>query len=96
MGFREIFNITDTPLEMWLPGQLYLEGNQGIIDALWDAGICMDDWDYLVVGPPDILDSQEEPLNYWHEQILRGCSSNRWYLVRLNGTQVAVGVAYHA
>ena len=35
------------------------------IDALWDAGVDMDDWDYVIFGPPEILVSREEEQRDW-------------------------------
>lgn len=32
------------------------------VQELWDAGVCMDDWDYLILLPPSVLN--EEPISY--------------------------------
>lgn len=82
------------------------------IDDLWTEGVDCDDWDYMVVCPPDVLKETEreeegdwdtahtvptwEPKDYSLGRILTGCCSNQWYKVKFRGKQVAIGVAYHA
>jgi hypothetical protein len=29
------------------------------VDALWDLGVNMDDWDYMILADPDILEEEE-------------------------------------
>jgi hypothetical protein len=28
-------------------------------DYLWSVGVCLDDWNFAIVGEPDILEEQE-------------------------------------
>lgn len=30
-------------------------------DKLWDQGVCMDDWDYAIICPPDVVVEEEYP-----------------------------------
>ena len=75
-------------------------------EELWDVGVCMDDWDYVVVSDPL---PEDEAVPYVPGFSLRlelddlcaapaltGCCYNTWYLVRFRGAVRVVGVAYHA
>ena len=79
-------------IEVWFPDTL----SQEVIDDLWTAGVDMDDWDYVVIGHPCILDASDEPIQYHRARLLTGVCENRWYRVTLRGREMAVGVAYHA
>lgn len=78
------------------------------IEALWGAGVCMDDWDYIIIGPASILkrpcwyvaddpDADDEwgPTSHYVAALLNGPCYDKWYRVELDGLPVAVGVAYH-
>lgn len=92
-------------LEVWFPDDV--QQDAALIEDLWNAGVCMDDWDYLVIGPPEMLEEIDEkdgealqrgygPRDYGVEQLLHGLCDNRWYRVTLRGQAFALGVAYHA
>ena len=73
------------------------------MDYFWDKGICLDDYDYMLVCPPNIIkkvvDQEEpcyEPISYTFERLLTGCFENKWYRVNFRGKKVALGIAYHA
>jgi len=73
-------------------------------DHFWSEGVCMDDWDYMVVAPLDMIEPINEdgsgeawhPNSYTLERLLDGVCSNEWYRAEVNGEDRAVGVAYHA
>jgi hypothetical protein len=78
-------------------------------DALWDAGVDMDDWDYMLIIPDKEITTTKwtnhpdtppnhGPLNYWLEHYLLDASWRRkteWYRVEFRGEQVGMGIAYH-
>lgn len=72
------------------------------IAAFWAQGVCMDDWDYVVLAPVTTLyaDSSESSgygqSEYVFERILVGCCSNDWHRATYRGVEYAVGVAYHS
>jgi hypothetical protein len=79
------------------------------IESLWQQGVNMDDWDYMLLCPPDVVhevkkrddwDHSEytefDCKDWWLDGMLRGCSSNRWYRANLRGKEWAIGIAYHA
>lgn len=79
------------------------------IEALWDEGVNMDDWDYVLIVPAEALEidaalgNNEEPDKKYYapktydlERLLTGVCDNRWYVVNFRGERVGVGVAYHA
>ena len=74
------------------------------IDALWNQGVNLDDWDYMLVVPADILEESEldsgekdlQPQDWHIQQLLIGLCENKWYKVRFHGKTVGVGIAYHA
>jgi len=75
-----------------------------ISECLRKHGVDLDDWDYAVFGPPEMVrlakndDGREylEPTKWTYERILTGCCDNTWYLVNINGKEYALGMAYHA
>jgi len=75
-------------------------------EALWDSGVNLDDWDYLLVVPESSLAIREggkyrPPYygedGYTHDlaRLLTGCCDNLWYIVAFRGKTVGMGVAYH-
>jgi hypothetical protein len=79
------------------------------IDAFWEQDVNMDDWDYIVLAPPETITATQRRDEWngtecteWDQQvyefdrILVGSSSNRWYKAAFRGKEYAVGVAYHA
>ncbi len=77
-----------------------------MLAALWDQGVNLDDWDYMLVVPASALATNEggdtRPLDYGEvgythdlECLLTGCYDNRWYVVAFRGSMVGIGVAYH-
>jgi hypothetical protein len=73
--------------------------DRGYIDELWDQGVNLDDWDYLIIAPVDQIEwVGDEPEPAWNNplgRLLTGCCANRWYKVQWDGQEVALGVAYH-
>lgn len=77
-------------------------------DALWDQGVNMDDWDYILVLPletireVDATDWEGKPIREWEatdytvERLLTGCCSNTFYKANFRGETVALGIAYHS
>lgn len=80
-------------------------------DEFWAQGVCMDDWDYMILveNPDEVLatyqESDEEPGEeqtrytpkvYDFDRMLVGCCSNVWYRAKFRGKEYAIGVAYHA
>lgn len=77
-------------------------------DALWDQGVNMDDWDYILVLPVETIrevDSTDwegkpckeyEPTNLTVERLLTGCCANVFYKADFRGATVALGIAYHS
>ena len=74
------------------------------IDDLWNQGVCMEDWDYVLFFeakyksefPEGFDDISIEPSNYNISRLLSGSSSNKWYPVdKFKGKKGIVGVAYH-
>lgn len=78
------------------------------IRDFWDQGVDMDDWDYMILAPVDILEEVDAtdwdgkpikrlvPKGYTFERLLTGCCHNKWYKATFRGIEYAVGVAYHA
>lgn len=74
------------------------------IEALWDQGVVMEDWDYMLIVPADILQEAEDvdgetcwlPQDWYLGKLLIGVFRNRWYKACFHGKVVGVGVAYHA
>ena len=74
------------------------------IDALWDQGVNLDDWDYMLIVPADTLQEAQDmdgeecwlPRDWYLGELLIGVFRNRWYKARFHGKVVGVGVAYHA
>lgn len=80
------------------------------IDAFWHQGICMDDWDYmLLLDDPDRLlepDDEEEPdeegrpryrcVDWNVERLLSPTYQSTWYSGTYQGKRYAIGVVYHA
>lgn len=69
-------------------------------ELLWKQGVCLDDWDYLLVCPLDSVeknnDGELQPKEYGLERMLTGCCHNTWYIATFRGNEVAIGVAYHS
>lgn len=74
-------------------------------DSLWDQGVDLDDWDYILAfeEPSKIAVQQEDefntyyaPKSYTVERLLTGCCINRWYKANLFGKPRMIGIAYHA
>jgi len=74
------------------------------VEYLWSQGVCLDDWDYMLLLPANCVrksndasgDSDYVPTGYTIERLLTGCCSNTWYVVNFRGKRQAIGVAYHA
>jgi len=82
-----------------------IDGNDHITDAeikeLRNQGVNCDDWDYMLIGPPDILRTAYLGpslvlKSHTIEQMMNGCFDNKWHLVEFRGKRVALGVAYHS
>lgn len=93
-----------TPITVIQSGDL----TQEEMDYFWDKGICLDDYDYMLVCPSNIIkkvthnyEGEEpyedyEPSSYTFERLLTGCCSNKWYKIEFRGKKAALGIAYHA
>jgi len=69
-------------------------------DAIWKAGVCLDDWDYFIFvpttkKPDDFKDSFEPKDGTWNE-LLNGCCSNTWVHIKSPNGNFYVGGAYHS
>lgn len=90
-----------------------IDGYKNITDeevkSLWNQGVCMDDWDYILVCPVDALEAYEHvdefeggtltkyrPKGSNLDRLLTGACDNYWYKINFRGQEVALGVAYHA
>lgn len=76
-------------------------------ERFWDQGVCMDDWNYIVLAPPEVVETPADPeagscgelvgdFAEELERLLTGCYDNRWHLAQYRGQTYAVGVAYHS
>ncbi len=78
-------------------------------ESLWQQGVNTDDWDYMLLCPPDVVhevkkyddwDKSEiivfECKDWTLDRMLTGGSHNRWYRAKLRGKEWAIGIAYHA
>jgi len=81
--------------------------DQDDVDSFWDQNICMDDWDYIILAPVNVLTEvdaknwEDKPIkkyvaSYPLERLRVGCCDNVWYKGTFRGVEYAVGVAYHA
>jgi len=76
------------------------------VEALWQQGVNMDDWDYMLFCPPEVVFKFETPNEYsegeygvkeWPlDKLLNGVCSNQWYRASFRGKEWAIGVAYHS
>lgn len=68
------------------------------IQALWDQGICMDDWDYLLLIDRDemVNDGDTWEPTYPVERLLTGSCSNEWYVGTFREKECGIGIAYHS
>jgi len=80
------------------------------VDDFWKQGICMDDWDYMVLceNPDSLLEPDNEAesddergpsyrcLDWSVERLLCADYRSRWYRGTYQGKLYAVGVVYHA
>jgi len=63
------------------------------IEYLRDVDVNMDDWDYILIIPDELL---EKEVDYNIEKLLTGMSHNTWHKVMWKGKECSLGVAYHA
>jgi len=77
------------------------------VDSFWKQGVCMDDWDYIILAPvgelyeDEELDWQNKKVKVWRAEptlsrLLTGCCDNTWYKAEFRGKMYAVGVSYHS
>lgn len=79
------------------------------VKDLWDKGVDLDDWDYIIVLPPETL-KESSIINFYTKEketmfeqkidrldrLLTGSCADTWYKVEFRGELRALGVAYHA
>lgn len=63
-------------------------------EEIWKLGICLDDWDYgfAVVGNKKKKIENDYQLN----NLLQGCFSNVWQIVKSSNGIFTIGMAYHS
>lgn len=74
------------------------------LEDLRAQDVCLDDWDYMLVLPADVLhvETDEWGKPYWTtsdydlQRLMTGCCDNTWYKIKYRGQTKALGVAYHA
>ncbi len=89
--------------------EFYTSLPDDVEQAMWDQGVCMDDWDYLLFFEDGFETWMDEsyksrrftceilPKDYELGRLLTGCCYNKWYPVTdFAGRKGIVGVAYHA
>lgn len=81
-----------------LPGQLNREQK----DWLWEQQVDMDDVNFILFIPPEMLEADEysellKPKSWVIEDLCLGrCQSSRWHIVEFgDGIKRGVGVSYH-
>ena len=88
-------------LEYFEPDDL----DRSTIDRLWDQGVNLDDWDYMLITYDveafTVVEVDEEvlglaPISWSLGRLLTGCCSNIWYKITWRGEAAMVGVAYHS
>ncbi len=70
------------------------------IDYFRQMGIDMDDWDFVLICPVDILYDSHEPLWGPNDAFLDSMLGEwrrkiEWYKIEWGGAQRAMGIAYH-
>jgi hypothetical protein len=85
--------------------ELVTEFSKEESDYLWSVGVCLDDWNFAIVGEPDILEEQEhwktkekelKPTDYNIERILEsGAYDYKCYLIDFRGKKCSICVQYH-
>ena len=64
-------------------------------DEIWDAGVCLDDWDYGYIGKGIVTTKIETDLRL--DSWLNGVCDNKWYLIQdKKGNYWTICMAYHA
>lgn len=58
-------------------------------DDLWNKGVNLDDWDFMIVAPPDTTDDLDILFGY-------GYFDYEWYEVEFRGEMRRLGLRYHA
>lgn len=84
--------------------EMYERLPEDCYESLWNQGVSMDDWDYLLFVPKEYekhfsIDSEGELSPKWYslEKLLQGSCTNKWYEVKdFVGREGFIGVAYHA
>lgn len=81
------------------------EFSQEETDYLWSVGVTLDDWNFAIIGGPEILDKrlhwetkkpELKPIDYNVERILEsGSYDYKCYLVDFRGKRCAICVQYH-
>ena len=76
------------------------------VEALWQQVVNMDDWDYMLFCPPEVVSKLETPGEYdqsefgckdWLlEKTLNGVCTNQWYRASFREKEWSIGVAYHS
>lgn len=78
--------------------------DEDTIAELWDQGVNMEDWDYMLFFeavhnielPRRFNKITLEPRNDNIAGLLRGCCANHWYpVINFKGRKGVLGVAYH-
>jgi hypothetical protein len=85
--------------------ELVTEFSKEESDYLWSVGVCLDDWNFAIIGEPEILEERErwetkkpepKPVDYVLEGILElGGYDYKCYLVDFRGKKCAICVQYH-
>lgn len=69
-------------------------------DGIWEAGVCLDDWDYFIVIPtkdkPGKFARNIIPKNDTWNRLLDGCFSNDWVHIESPNGYFYIGGAYHS
>jgi len=90
-------------IEFLTPNDLTEKERQGF----WDQDISMDDWNYMLIVPPNALhqveyDEQEKADRYWEpkkfylDNMLDYTLESKWFNnILFRGKMVGVGIVYH-
>jgi hypothetical protein len=85
--------------------KLVIEFSKEEIDYLWSVGVCLDDWNFALIGEPEILGTYMDHMtkktelrlnNPILENLLSGRHYEyRCYLVNFRGKECAICIQYH-
>jgi len=65
----------------------------------WDNGISLDDWNYMMLFPPEILKEDGGIFycdNHHFERMIESTYGEvEWYKIEFRGKEYALGISYH-